>query len=594
MKNKRLFLGAISSTLAATLLVAAVSGVRNFGFSLADPTSYTLTFDSTHKIVDSQILTTSGNTIWAKNGGVEFGDNLTFDAGDYIQNLSALKGIKNVKINLVSGSVQVMHGYYEPSDLTSLMYYDETVTTTKTVAMDAVNMPDYVRIIANEATVLGSIAIEYCCANDTDKKTITNIDYEYEMGEEVFGDAITSIVEDGILSNECIRAVPLYEKGDNPSVSINIAECIEDGLMSAEGTADFLTFDIKDDAGVIENNSRYGIPAQVVAKDGATGWMDTLNWGGTEIADGWYRFHYSLGDLRGVKMTDIQKVNIFFSKGKKSSSGTNATEFLIDNVKLSENPMNQDKFRMFKSKDAYDITGLNAEANKLPSSVEFEVQRISGSEIRFFVGNSWGDNFGYYTIAADNTTDNTNVIATAIKNGWVKVHVNLRELNRSGTKNTTEFTLLDIRNSGDSQTKVALGSIRLLYDDPVTLNAGDRLLFENPITIADYEGLSFEYAQDNGGNLALNTKVILKTDNNKYIGDYTLTGDYTGNAGVVVTDLTDGYKRLTFTFADINRTNASWNAISADMTQLLGIESHSSWGDKTPISIRNITFIPKA
>ena len=127
-----------------------------------------LTISTNNRVIDSKVKSSSGETIWMSG---ETDTNVTYNlstgkinisAGGYIQNFTALKGITKITADMVSGSLGVYYGYEMPSGLEIPQYttnYNLTATT-KSFNFSG-NYPSYFRLVANSASVLRSIKIEY-------------------------------------------------------------------------------------------------------------------------------------------------------------------------------------------------------------------------------------------------------------------------------------------------------------------------------------------------------------------------------------------------------------------------------------------------
>ncbi|MCQ2815358.1 MAG: hypothetical protein MJ227_03675 [Bacilli bacterium] len=596
-KKKGLLIVSLSAVIACVGAIAAFGGNPNLlSKSQANEAAYSLTFDKNHKVVDSQILTENGNNIWVKDGKVTWGENLTFAKGSYIQNLSALTGIKSVTIELVSGSVDVMHAYSEPSDLTTPMYFDETVTSTKTVEVDQVNVPNYVRVISTTGAVVKSVSINYSCSNETEPIVVDDVKYELEMGRTKGENVYTSIVKGGMLSPTSLKVVPDYDKSGDAALQLDIAKDIDKDLLDDDRTIRAFSVDLKDDNGVVENNDKYGFMGQLETTEGNTGWMNPLQWS-ADLGNGWRRFYYNTDNLPSVKVTTIKNLNIFFSKSRKNSSGDSLNYVYVDNVRLYEtNIADLNKMKVTKSQDAFDITGCTAEENKIPTAVKFELQKLSGDAVRFFIGKSWSDHTSYQKVFSNMSTSESWVIAKALTNGWFEVTIDLFKACNDGSITLNEFTLLDIRNGDGNNATVTLGDLKFVYDYDFTMNPGTGYKFTNSYDVKEVEAITFDYYLDTEDD-TLNSKFMVLT-NAEYIGDFSFFNDGPKDEnkpynGITSEILDDGFVHVTMKIHETNRTSASFKTIAEfpNISQIKGVQVHGSWGAHLPIQIRNIEIV---
>lgn len=581
----------------AAAVVAAQGTNLKASLTKADPVSYTWTIDKDHGLVadksgeyaNSVILTENGNDIWTKAAGVSWNDKLSFDKGGYIQNLSRLTGIKSVTITMISGSVELQHGYVEPSDLTTPMFFDKTFTATDTFSFAAFdNIPNYVRIIANQASDVSKIEVEYECANVTDPLVLD--DYDYGLETTVWAsktNGIASIVEDGWNSDYCVKYENVHLNSNSECFCIDLKEALRKEMINLPDTVASLTFDVKDDNGVMakEYNTRYGFPVEVSSVDGTqtTGWMNTIDWGGKAMSDGWYRLWYSFSP---IAKANLDKLSIFLTR--TNASDQKATEYLIDNVRLYESPISRASYY----KGGITAPAYTYDATRVPTSISFEYQLEPGAHnCRFLLGYNWSNYFGWYSIN-DGVSSSTGLRTTKLKNNWYKFELMPTRANCTGTRN---YNILLI--SCDSAYWL-LSDFKVNYDTDVEVASGAYFTFEQNMSVSTYSGMTFELRLGDATRAGNETQLCLASGNNgQYIGPLNVTsaGLTTNYNGTSCEVLSDGYLRITLTFDNLNRASASWKTLAElDIQSVKNLYGHTGWGDGRTLYLRNVSFIPRA
>ena len=585
-KKKILVLGVLGA--ASVVALAAIAPFGNnltskFGF--AETPSYSLKFDTNHKIVDTQVKTDNGNTIWAKDGGVVWGETtMTLGKGNYIQNLTKLTGIKAVNITMTSGKVEVHHGFVEPSDLVTPMFYDNTLTATGTVTFDC--DPGYVRVIALDESVISCIEIEYDCSSASE--AITFDDYDYSLEKTYFGysqNGVASIVEGGFNSDYCVKFENINFRNESNLFRIDLSKAIEKELVNFSDTVSSLSVDVKDNNNVMANNSRYGFQASIdstVSTESAS-WINTVDWGCTELGEGWWRCYYSFNPIPKENLSSIS-----FWLLRKNADGQEASQYMFDNIRLFESNFNIKGIKG-NNETAHDFS-YPYEENKLPTEISFEYQLLNdATNANFMIGNGWGDYAGYFNVQDGVCTDST-IRAEKLKNHWYKVSFfpGLKAT-YSGTKNY-KFALIF-----NNASKWTIGNYMVKYDAPVAIAPGQKLYLDSPIAVADYSGLTLEYKLSDAATAEDVVHLCMKDGStNNYAGSFQLTASGCSNQGVTSEVLSDGYVRLTFDFDNLNRANALYNSLAdAGVTSIDDFYTHSSWGAPQTITLRNISYIPR-
>jgi len=193
MKKKKLLVLISSITLSSAILVSVGPLGSFFASSSFESKSlveglHALEFSSSNQIISSQIKTNEGNTIWAKgdsSSGVTWnnGENkIAIAANGYIQTLSAINGIRKVKVEMTSGSISLYHGYEEPCDLETPMYESGKVfTSSGEYSFPSDVFPKRIRLHALEASTISKITLLYDCETSQDDVNKENIvDYGFE------------------------------------------------------------------------------------------------------------------------------------------------------------------------------------------------------------------------------------------------------------------------------------------------------------------------------------------------------------------------------------------------------------------------------
>ena len=171
------------------LLVAALFSFCLGGFgvfiSLKSPSIFakasqdinSLVFSPANKVTDGYVKTNKGNNIYIKDDGVSWNNSdLTFENGGYIQNLTVIHGIQSVSVELVSGSLDLYHGYEEPTNLETPFYgVDYTFNSSSTFSFIS-DLPNRIRLRANETTIISSVTILYDCISANEDTHAENLD----------------------------------------------------------------------------------------------------------------------------------------------------------------------------------------------------------------------------------------------------------------------------------------------------------------------------------------------------------------------------------------------------------------------------------
>ena len=175
-KKTLLFAGISTLTVAMTLVIGTLK-VFPSSFVIAQQTVNSLIISPNNIPHDGYVTTTKGTPIYVKDDGVTWGgSNITFANGGYVQTLTCIHGIQSVNVEISSGSLDLYHGYVEPSNLETPMYGVDFSFTANATYNYTSNLPSYVRLRTSEGAVVSKITITYDCATVTDDPNVETLD----------------------------------------------------------------------------------------------------------------------------------------------------------------------------------------------------------------------------------------------------------------------------------------------------------------------------------------------------------------------------------------------------------------------------------
>ena len=187
-KKAKLLAGAIlNTTLLGGFLFAVPSGCNAFAKIGADfAQDNTLVMSSQNPVVLSQIKTTRGSNLWVKgdsSSGVTWNNGsgkIAISKNGYIQTLTTIHGITKVNVKLVSGEVELFHGFVEPNDLETPMYGVDYVFDHADTYEFTNTLPNRIRIRATKDSVIESITVSFDCVSVELDHYEETIDYGFE------------------------------------------------------------------------------------------------------------------------------------------------------------------------------------------------------------------------------------------------------------------------------------------------------------------------------------------------------------------------------------------------------------------------------
>ena len=431
----------------SVLTLGTVVGANFFNKPMVDKVNadveYTLTYDATHVVTSDKIYTADGNTIWTKaNDNCSFTSNgLEFNKFGYIQNLSALQGIKSLDIKVTSGSYYVSYGYVEPSDLRTPMYHHSTISEDTVVSFESINYPSRFRIQALTAGTIESIEVTYSCTaseGDVGSETVSD-GLENVKLEKSNKNAVVSYTtdEDELCQREYAeskRALKITDTAKNESINIiNVAQALSDKAIIEEEDV-YLILDIKsNDTRVGARVNPFMFSANVT--DSAawkSGWQDPDGYFNLADHPGWSRYYWKVdsNDQATNQNTVIPKEYLTGVNFIVTSEQNADTYYILDNIHFGTKPTmehdantdkafaNEDKFVIgpnsiftfdFKVTDEVDETKILKFYFKSNHKIDFELN-ADGSRV------GGGEYSGSYY--------------TQLKNGWVRYWIDIGEYNR--------------------------------------------------------------------------------------------------------------------------------------------------------------------
>lgn len=583
MNKKKLSLIAIAlSTMAVTSIIVgevngAFKGVSNLGVK-ADKT-YTLVYDKDHTVVDAQIKTSQGNTIWTKaNFNASFTANgIEFTKYGYVQNLTPLNGIKSVAIVVTSGKYVVSHGFIEPDNLKNPEYFDAEIDSTQTINYSTI-IPNYFRVQALEAGTIESITVTYSCdgtsADDyleTASEGIENVTFAQN-----FNTAVSSFVTDTVCQTEFAvskRALKIKSPTVNESVSFNVAQAVSSGYTYTDEDNYFI-MDVK------SSNSNVGTLKNAFMLDSNVkdfGWKDPTDYIELKSNPGWYRYYFKmeLSDSP-INLSDVSRMGLIFSKTPAADE-----VWYVDNVHFGKKPMTERTIGAdydFRAEDRVTIAGHEV------FSFDFKVTDIGTTAYKFGFGN-WNQYFDF-SLNADGTRQDGGGLyqgcyLKSLLNGWKRMYVSTALMNRvSGAWKKWDYT-------GNNNFKLALirgGNTASGYfteprieSDSMKYIAGPSTTTENycNVTVATTSTISFTYKFiDNTGD---SFSFMLSNNWETFFGYFEFDakgvkkwgGTYDG---VVTEQLGKGVIRVTMTLSQITKTSGKGAPTAINM-----FRTHS-WG----------------
>ncbi len=435
------------------------AAIGNVSFRAGADDSYTLTYDATHRVVNDTIQTSNGNVIWTKaNFNASFTDRgVEFTKYGYVQNLTALNGIKSVTVNVSSGKYIVSHGYEEPIDLRTPFYYDQTITSTTTITYTGDNLPSYFRVQAVENGVATSITVNYSCVkgdgdpiNETVAEGFENSKFRlsYNAGSALY-------VTDELCQTsfaESKRSLRISDMAKNDNVSLVDLESNRSALNLSDDDK-YLIMDIKStNAKVGSTINPFMISASLKDNSYDVGWKDPTGYVAIPSNPGWYRYYWevksngsaSIPNTR-IPFDKINGLNMIFTQDIAANE-----VWYVDNVHFGAKPMFERAIGAnydIRAEDRVTITG-----NEVFS---FDFKVTSGTKFNVGFGN-WSQYFDF-SLKPDGTRyDNggnglyAGTYLKPLSNGWYRIYASTGLMNRiAGSWKTWDY-------SGNNDLKIIL------------------------------------------------------------------------------------------------------------------------------------------
>ncbi len=427
------------------------AAIGNVSFRAGADDSYTLTYDATHRVVDDTIQTSNGNVIWTKaNFNASFTDRgVEFTKYGYVQNLTALSGIKSVTVNVSSGKYIVSHGYEEPRDLRTPFYYDQTITSTTTITYTGDNLPSYFRVQAVENGVATSITVNYSCVrgdgdpiNETVAEGFENSKFRlsYNAGSALY-------VTDELCQTsfaESKRSLRISDMAKNDNVSLVDLESNRSALSLCDDDK-YLIMDIKStNAKVGSTINPFMISASLKDNSYDIGWKDPTGYVALPSNPGWYRYYW---EIKSPSNATIPNTRIPFDKingfNMIFSQDVAANEvWYVDNVHFGAKPMVErtigNNYDM-RAEDRVVLTG-----NEI---ISFDFKVTSGDTFNFGLGN-WDQYLDFSLKPNGKRCDNggndglyTGTYLKPLSNGWYRIYASTSLMNRTvGVWKTWNFS----------------------------------------------------------------------------------------------------------------------------------------------------------
>ena len=297
-----------------------------------------LVLSSSNPVVDSQVKTKKGNTIWVKgdsSSGVTWNngnDKVAIVNGGYIQTLTMIHGITQVSVSMDSGSLSLYHYWVEPSDLTTPMYESGHTFSSSGTFNFTGNYPNRIRIKANSDSIINSITIRYDCVSayeDLHNETIDDgLENSFIDSGSLLRFASTSYVTgENNVFGESKRSLKIgFNSTVDNYVSLNFEQDVSAGLLDANPNMSKSTITLK--AKFSDDIDDYGISISPVG----SGWNHPgyLNMDRSFVDEnGWYSYSLDLSNISFGGNNSIIRLNI-------AATGINANNKATAYVLLDE------------------------------------------------------------------------------------------------------------------------------------------------------------------------------------------------------------------------------------------------------------------
>lgn len=313
----------------------SLAGVVGFG----GINENSLILSSDNPIVNSQVKTTKGSTIWAKGdagSGVTWnnGNNkIAIEQGGYIQTLTIIHGINQVSIDMASGSLSLYHSWNEPVELSTTMYGEDYTFNVSGTYSFTEHYPNRIRIRANTDSIINSITIRYDCVSGDNDQTLETLDDGLENSYIDAGSlkqyATTGFVSgEGNVYGESKRALKLSFNGTtNNFVSLNLSHNVNAGLMDANPDFSKSTITIK--AKFSNDISDYGMTIWPMGSTWKHPGYQNMN-RSYSSEDGWYSYSLDMSNLDYEGKTS--SIRLYISPNGINSVNKATAYVLLDEI----------------------------------------------------------------------------------------------------------------------------------------------------------------------------------------------------------------------------------------------------------------------
>lgn len=400
-KTKRNFAILGTCTLALSFLAVVVGNNSLFSFAAAGNNNQNcLILSTSNSPTDGYVKTVNGNNIYVKSDGVTWdnGSNLEFSNGAYIQTLTIIHGIQSVSVELVSGSLDLYHGYVEPMNLENPMYGSDYSFNTSATYIFNTDYPNRIRLRASESTVVSKITINYDCYStdvDINEETLDDgLENSYIDAGKIGANANTSYVLD-TSSNDSSRALKLDFKGvSNYRVSLSTQKNQIQGLAS--DLPDFTNAVVTLKAKFSDNIENRNILVEAVGTSWAHSEFVTMD--GSEFPiDGWYDYSFDFNDISFADKDSI--IRLYFKFSGINSGNKSSAYVILDEIDYHYHTKNQEM--NYESvydglENMYRDTGPSMENVYVSFDNKVKYGRISRTSLLLRPKESMGSSAHYY------------------------------------------------------------------------------------------------------------------------------------------------------------------------------------------------------
>ena len=555
MKSKRVKCLVLTTTLCVSLATVgaflAGHGRSNSIFTKAFDDPNSLIISPSNPVTDGYVRTVKGSPIYLRDDGVTWNDyNLAFQVGGYIQNLTIIHGIESVSVELSSGSLDLYHGYVEPENLETPFYgADYTFTSNYTYHFGS-ELPNRVRLIANENSVVSKITITFDCESansDLNAETLDDgLENSYIDAGPVNSYARTSYSLD-TASDSSLRSLKATFKGTNAETILLSTE--KNRLRELASTLpDFsdvmLSFKAK-----LSNDITYpNISVQAVGESWTTSNYFVCD--RTNIdANGWYTY---TADFSHISFENNDRIiRIYLRPDGIDSNNKDSAFILFDEITYSRTRYSQgikletiydglenmvrdvgmeNVYASFDNENTYGRVSksslLARPKDSMGSADHYNIVLSPEGQINFndcLVGDlSTGSLvFEYKPVNIKNpstiyihaleTWSNSvrkTVSTTELKNGWYQFNFDLSQLNFSNQLMIRLKIGFDVESSNLSKAKIYFDNIRVLESNREDYTQGLENLYPDS-GMSGYTNYSVDYANTSSGSSLNSLKCTL-------------------------------------------------------------------------------------